>query len=126
MPARLQELENEQEAVEAALAIAKATDFLIKPDQIEFLLCQFESPQEGESWQDYKRKIIKCFVSQVVLYDDKLLIYYNVSRDGEAHDRSVVDLDADTLAEVFDQRSSGSTKRKSCDCSKIMGFSLFL
>ena len=109
LPQRLQELENEQEAIEAELAFAKAADFVITAPQIEFLLYQFVDPQEGESWQDYKRRIIKCFVSQVYLYDGKLLIYYNVSRDGRSRVQSEVELAEAVLGEVFDQCSSGST-----------------
>lgn len=109
LPQRLQELENEQEAIEAELAFAKAADFVITAPQIEFLLYQFVDPQEGESWQDYKRRIIKCFVSQVYLYDGNLLIYYNVSRDGRSRVQSEVELAEAVLGEVFDQCSSGST-----------------
>lgn len=103
--ARLQELENEEEALEAELAIAKASDFIITPEQIEFILWQFVEPLQEESYEDYKRRIIKCFVHAVYLYDDRLLIYYNVSRDGETR----VESDIDLLGEVFDERFSGST-----------------
>lgn len=105
LPARLQELENEEEALEAELAIAKASDFIITPEQIEFILWQFVEPLQEESYEDYKRRIIKCFVHAVYLYDDRLLIYYNVSRDGETR----VESDIDLLGEVFDERFSGST-----------------
>lgn len=108
LPIRLAELENEQEQVEAELAIAKATDFIITADQIEFLLWQFASPLEGESWEDYKRRIIKCFVHQIFLFDDKLLIHYNVSRDGKTREQSLSELFAEACGE-FDQRSFGST-----------------
>ena len=43
-------------------------------------------------------------------YDDKLLIYYNVSRDGETRIQSDVELLEEALAGEFDQRSSRSTK----------------
>lgn len=108
LPKRLAELEEAQEQTEAELAIAKATDFVITPEQIEYMLWQFASPLEGESWDDYKRKIIKCFVHQVYLYDDKVLIHYNVSRDGTTRERSEAELFSEARG-VFDQRSSGST-----------------
>ena len=112
LPARLQELENEEEALEAELAIAKASDFVITADQIEFLLTQFAEPWECESEEEYHRRIIKCFVHKVFLFDDKLLIYYNVSRDGKTREQSEAELLEEALGEGFDKRSSGSTKNK--------------
>ena len=109
LPLRLQELEEEEEKLKAELAIVKASDFVITPEQIEFLLWQFIDPLDDESWEDYKRRIIKCFVHAVFLYDDKLLIYYNVSRDGETRIQSDVELLEEALGGEFDQRSSGST-----------------
>ena len=109
LPARLQELENEEEALEAELAIAKASDFVITADQIEFLLTQFAEPWECESEEEYHRRIIKCFVHKVFLFDDKLLIYYNVSRDGKTREQSEAELLEEALGEGFDKRSSGST-----------------
>ena len=112
LPARLQELENEEEALEAELAIAKASDFVITTDQIEFLLTQFAEPWECESEEEYHRRIIKCFVHKVFLFDDKLLIYYNVSRDGKTREQSEAELLEEALGEGFDKRSSGSTSNK--------------
>ena len=112
LPLRLQELEEEEEKLKAELDFAKASDFIITPEQIEFLLWQFIDPLDDESWEDYKRRIIKCFVQSVFLYDDKLLIYYNVSRDGETRIQSDVELLEEALAGEFDQRFSGSTKTK--------------
>ena len=109
LPARLQELENEEEALEAELAIAKASDFVITADQIEFLLTQFAEPWECESEEEYHRRIIKCFVHKVFLFDDKLLIYYNISRDGKTREQSEAELLEEALGEGFDKRSSGST-----------------
>ena len=109
LPARLQELENEEEALDAELAIAKASDFVITTDQIEFLLTQFAEPWECESEEEYRSRIIKCFVHKVFLFDDKLLIYYNVSRDGKTREQSEAELLGEDLGEGFDKRSSGST-----------------
>ena len=116
LPARLQELENEEEALEAELAIAKASDFVITAKQIEFLLTQFAEPWECESEEEYHRRIIKCFVHKVFLFDDKLLIYYNVSRDGKTREQSEAELLEEALGEGFDKRSSGSTIGNVCSC----------
>ena len=128
LPARLQELENEEEALEAELAIAKASDFVITVDQIEFLLTQFAEPWECESEEEYHRRIIKCFVHKVFLFDDKLLIYYNVSRDGKTREQSEAELLEEALGEGFDKRSSGSTKRNGHDfssCPFLLAVELF-
>ena len=110
LPTRLAELENEQESIEAELAIAKATDVVITPEQIEFLLWQFAQPQKGEGEDEYRRRINKCFVHKVFLFDDKLLIYYNVSRDGKTRKQSETELLEEALSAGFDERSSGSTR----------------
>ena len=109
LPARLQELENEEEAIEAELAIAKASDFVITVKQIEFLLTQFAERWECETEEEYRRRIIKCFVHKVFLFDDKLLIYYNVSRDGETREQSEAELLEAAFGSGFDKRTSGST-----------------
>ena len=69
LPLRLQELEEKEEKLKAELDFAKASDFIITPEQIEFLLWQFVDPLDDESWEDYKRRIIKCFVQSVFLYE---------------------------------------------------------
>lgn len=110
LPARLAELENEQESIEAELAIAKATDVVITPEQITYLLLQFAQPQDDETIDEYRSRVIKCFIHKVFLFDDKLLIYYNINRDGESKERSNVELLEEVLAEEFDQGKAGSTK----------------
>lgn len=107
LPLRLQELEYEEESIKAELAIAKASDFILTPNQIEYALWQFVEPLPEETYEAYKRRIIKCFVHAVYVYDDKILIYYNVSREGEERVRSDVEL----LSKEFDEGCSGSTIR---------------
>jgi len=72
-----------------------------------------ESLMEGlnEDWAAYKKRIIDCFVSQVYLYDNKILIYYNISRDGKT--RLETDLPAleDAMEHEFNACSTKSTKR---------------
>ena len=82
---------------------------MITADQIEFLLTQFAEPWECESEEEYHRRIIKCFVHKVFLFDDKLLIYYNISRDGKTREQSEAELLEEALGAGFDKRSSGST-----------------
>ena len=112
LPARLQELENEEETLEAELDIAKASDYIITAQQIEFMLTQFAERWECESEEDYRRRIIKCFVHKVFLFDNRLLIYYNISRDGKTRKQSDKELLDDILRSEFDEGSSGSTTRE--------------
>jgi len=111
LPARLKELEDEQEILEAELPIAQKTNFIIKLEQIEYLLYQYAEPLENEDWAAYKKRIIDCFVLQVYLYDNKILIYYNISRDGKT--RMETDLPAleDAMEHEFNACSTKSTKR---------------
>jgi len=79
LPARLKELEVEQLQLGDALAEAKAKNIVLTPEHIEFMLMQYMN--KGEDKQAYKKEIIECFVSKVYLYDDRLVIYYNINKN---------------------------------------------
>ncbi len=76
-------------------------------EQIEFLLLQFEEP--GDDIQAYNKKIIETFISSVYLYDDKLLVYYNI-KDGE--ELSSSDISLLEAGKEFEQESVISTRRR--------------
>ena len=70
------------------------------------MLMQHLDPYPGESEQDYRRRIITDFVSEVYLYDNHLLIYFNITgADGKLKS---VDL-AKIEAGEFDERITSST-----------------
>lgn len=79
LPARLQELENEQTVIQGELSYLKGVRLAFTEDQILFALLQHLDPRPGEPEQDYHRRIITDFVSEVYLYDDRMLIYFNIS-----------------------------------------------
>ena len=81
LPARLQELENEQAVILGELSFLKGKHLAFTEDQILFALMKHLEPYPGESEQDYRRRIISNFVSEVYLYDDRLLIYFNISSE---------------------------------------------
>ena len=81
LPARLQELENEQAVILGELSFLKGKRLAFTEDQILFALMKHLEPYPGESEQDYRRRIISDFVSEVYLYDDRLLIYFNISSE---------------------------------------------
>lgn len=75
---RLQALENEQTAIEREIAYCKTKTFA--HTEMEMLYYLNEYIQEtNEPWEDYRRKILKEFISKVFLYDDKLIIVYKVT-----------------------------------------------
>ena len=106
LPARLQELENEQTVLQGELAYLKGRHLELTEDQILFMLMQYLEPFEGESEQDYYRRIITCFVAEVYVYDDRLLIYFNIC--GEDGKLKAYDLEK-YEAGVFDERITSST-----------------
>lgn len=79
LPARLQELE--QAVILGELSFLKGKHLAFTEDQILFALMKHLEPYPGESEQDYRRRIISDFVSEVYLYDDRLLIYFNISSE---------------------------------------------
>lgn len=81
LPARLQELENEQAVILGEISFLKGKRLAFTEDQIFFALMKHLEPYPGESEQDYRRRIISDFVSEVYLYDDRLLIYFNISSE---------------------------------------------
>lgn len=81
LPARLQELENEQAVILGELSFLKGKRLAFTEDQILFALMKHLEPYPGETEQDYRRRIISDFVSEVYLYDDRLLIYFNISSE---------------------------------------------
>jgi len=98
LPVRLRELEIERIKLGDELRAAEARKIVLTPEHIEFMLRQYTDPKE----------IIECFVSEVYLYDDKLLLYYNINENQP--DLAYSDL---ALAESdgFDERSLCSTRR---------------
>lgn len=81
LPARLQELENEQAVILGEISFLKGKRLAFTEDQILFALMKHLEPYPGEPEQDYRRRIISDFVSEVYLYDDRLLIYFNISSE---------------------------------------------
>ena len=101
LPARLEELEQEQTVVEGELQFLHNARPEFTEDQILFMLMQYVDPFEGEDEQAYRKRIITCFVSEVYLYNDKIIIFFNISGpDGKLRS---------TDLEGFDQRLNCST-----------------
>ncbi len=109
LPARLQELENEQAVILGEISFLKGKRLAFTEDQILFALMKHLEPYPGESEQDYRRRIISDFVSEVYLYDDRLLIYFNISsEDGKLKSADLSNIEGGE----FDEGLTCSTKNK--------------
>ena len=109
LPARLQELENEQAVILGEISFLKGKRLAFTEDQILFALMKHLEPYPGESEQDYRRRIISDFVSEVYLYDDRLLIYFNISsEDGKLKSADLSNIEGGE----FDEGLASSTKNK--------------
>ena len=105
LPERLQQLENEQTVIQGELAYLKNHRTAFDEDQILFMLMQYLEPFEGESRQEYYKRIITCFVAEVYLYNDRLLIYFNISSaNGSLQAEDLNKIEAGQTLSVFDQR----------------------
>ena len=111
LPARLRELEMEGFQLAKEYERAQAHFMILTPEQIEFMLLQHAAPQKDE--HAYKKQIIDRFVSSVYLYDDRLLIYYNM-RGGETElaKSDLADLEKEAFSK-FEQKDYASTIKKS-------------
>ena len=102
LPERLQELEKEQTVLEGELSYLKSNRYEFDEDEILYMLMQYLNPFPDESEEAYRKRIITCFVAEVYLYDDRLVVFFNISSpDGK--------LRSFDLEKVFDERLAIST-----------------
>ena len=106
LPERLQELENEQTVIQGELVYLQNRHLDLSEDQILFMLMQYLEPFENETEQEYHRRIITCFVAEVYAYDNKLLLFFNIT--GEDGKLKSTDLEKIEAGE-FDERLTSST-----------------
>lgn len=123
LPARLQELENEQAVILGELSFLKGKHLAFTEDQILFALMKHLEPYPGESEQDYRRRIISDFVSEVYLYDDRLLIYFNISsEDGKLKSADLSNIEGSE----FDEGLVSSTTKTKLKAMIQLRFFIFL
>ena len=132
----MQELENEQAVILGEISFLKGKRLAFTEDQILFALTKHLEPYPGETGQDYRRRIICDFVSEVYAYDDHLLIFFNISGvDGKLKSADLAQIEAGGFneriisstnliagrtPEQFDERSVSSIKQK--DTLKSVSF----
>ena len=65
------------------------------------MLSQYAEQRDGEDDQAYRKRIISCFVSEVYLWNDRIVVFFNISGpDGKLKS---IDL------KKFDERLTRST-----------------
>lgn len=101
LPARLRELEKERAVLESELQLLQKSQPTFSKDQVLFMLTDFANQRKDETEQAYRKRLISCFVSEVRLWNDKLLIFFNIS----GPDGKLKSIDR----EVFDKDDNGST-----------------
>lgn len=106
MTEKIKELEHEQTALQGELEYLNKINFKLTEEHIEFMLLTM---LESADRPDYKEKIIGTFVSEVYLYDDKLVIYYNMS-DGYSGLKSS-DLEEIERCSIKDSSASATSDR---------------
>lgn len=114
LPTRLQELENEQSIIAGELAYLKGHKLEFSEDQILFALTKHLEPYPSETEQDYCRRIICDFISEVYAYDDHLLIFFNISGvDGKLKSADLAQIEAGEFNERI-SRSTTTNKSEPC------------
>ena len=99
------ELEEQKEALELELARIKIVENIrLTTKEVEAYLKQFKNGDLND--REFRYKLIKTLVNCVYLYDDKVLIYYNLKDNKTIHYMDVLS-DVETLqnsnSQMFDQ-----------------------
>ena len=76
---RLQELEQEKARLEEHIAVEEIHHTVLSEEQILFFLFQFQKTDITD--ENQKQHLIDCFVNQIFLYDDHLVLTFNY-KDG--------------------------------------------
>ena len=75
---RLKELEEIQERLEFDIKILNLNKIILSKDDIKYMLSHFIRESDEPS-EEYNADIIKCFINSVYVYDDKIIITYNIA-----------------------------------------------
>lgn len=115
---RLFELEERKATLQAQIEKEKIVNPLIDKSQVVYFLHKFKGGAITDS--DYQRQIIDIFVNQVIVYDDKLIITYNISGDRKTLTAEIIENAAENNGEVFDLTPVTST-----ECLKVEHVTFF-
>ena len=108
---RLQQLEDERTVLENELTHLKKLNITFTDDQLIYMLLSFLDKYEYETEQEYNNRILTCFLSEVYLFDDHVVLFFNIS----SPDGKLKECDFDII------KASGSTKTNSCSTASNLG-----
>lgn len=86
---RLRALEADRSELKAEIEREKIARPVISRDQVVFFLNRFKGGDVDD--KEYQRQIIDLFVNKIFLYDDKIIITYNYSRDNNEVSAEIVE-----------------------------------
>ncbi len=79
---RLETLEKQRDKIERELSDAKAKIRILPKNEIKYVLSRFVR-ETTDNLEAYNRDVLNCFVHKAILYEDKVIVFYNISKDGE-------------------------------------------
>lgn len=74
---RLNELEEQKAKLEFELTELEVIQPVLSKKQIVYMLTQFKA-EDAQLTEEYRKDLIECFVNSVYVYEDKLIITYNL------------------------------------------------
>ena len=86
---RLSELEAAQEKIEYNIEECSIKQPHVGEREIRYLLSQFQR-ETDEPLEEYKENLIECFVNSVQLFDDHLVVFYNLTNEKNELESSFV------------------------------------
>lgn len=92
---RLNELEKAKEALEFNIDELKIKQPKLSEEQIRFMLLQFQK-DGSETDLKYKENIIEYFVNSVYLYDDRIVVAYNLTKEKNELESSFLEFLSDS------------------------------
>lgn len=81
---RLNELEEQKAKLEFELTELEIVHPLLSKKQIIYMLTQFKTDEDTELTEEYRKDLIECFVNSVYVYDDRLIVTYNLLQKEKA------------------------------------------
>ncbi|MPM88709.1 hypothetical protein SDC9_135813 [bioreactor metagenome] len=87
---RLEELEEIEERLKFEISVCRVKQPKLTEKHIMFMLSQFQ-PDSDTPREEYNSNIIECFVNSVHLFDEKLIVTYNLTNEDKELESSVLE-----------------------------------
>lgn len=86
---RLNELEEQKAKLEFELTELEIIQPLLSKSQIVYMLTRFKVDEDTALTEEYRKDLIECFVNSVYVYNDKLIVTYNLLQKEKAEPFSI-------------------------------------